>query len=490
MKINKIISGIAETTTKTISSKAEAIPAQDLSRAEEAINAPAELMQSYNGIKPKKLFANFSEFKAETKTKLEEFKEVLPKTLYENISAELEKNNFSIQKIVSNYYQGLNNCNTFEEVKRLYPELSLPNLKIKKEIAYNLRKILPKKLTDEISKIPDEKERINAINRYFDNVISKQVEGWEIYPEFKQVRQIVAEGAAAGKFEGKLETPPPEGYKYWNNRMPLRYRFLHVPNREKAYIEMLKKHFAEGKNLTEIFTKTTDGKEIYAYRLSRREEFPELDIKFRRFIQSAELNAKQFSELSKLSKREISSAVMTQTWRTSRLRIDLGNETAYRKDWSLIKPVWQKTMFPETTFYPTDKLIDAYLIDMFKNGKVYGTNSNPLAKYKESPYMDKNKIMLLKKLYKYSKDLDSEKRIIESPKYQEFKAQFNLEEMKNTIEDIEKHYKNAFFKRFWTDERKARFTTALNQNKETANQNIKLSDELLTNAMDNVFSEV
>lgn len=147
-------------------------------------------------------------------------------------------------------------------------------------------------------------------------------------------------------------------------------------------------------------------------------------------------------------------------------------------------------MFPETTFYPTDKLIDAYLLNLFKAGKRQADISNPLAKYLENPLMDKNKIMLLKHLYSQSKDIYSDKRILNSESYKEFKAQFDIVGMTKTIENIEEHYKNAFFKRFWSEDRKLRFATALNENREIAGQNIELSEKLLTDAINTIFSDI
>ena len=146
-------------------------------------------------------------------------------------------------------------------------------------------------------------------------------------------------------------------------------------------------------------------------------------------------------------------------------------------------------MFPDQTFYPTDKLIDTYLLGLFKNGKTELVNNNPISKYQETPFLDKTKIMLLKRLYKGSKDLELDKNILKSEKYKNFKSQFNTEEMKKSIEEIEEHYKNAFFKYFWTDERKLRFTNALHRNKELADKNIKISEDILVKAMDNVFIE-
>ena len=98
--------------------------------------------------------------------------------------------------------------------------------------------------------------------------------------------------------------------------------------------------------------------------------------------------------------------------------------------------------------------------------------------------------MLLKRLYKSSKDLDMDKNLLKTERFQEFKSQFNIEEMKKTIESLEEHYKNAFFKRFWTDERKNRFANALRENSELASQNIEISDKILLDAMDNLFTEI
>lgn len=96
----------------------------------------------------------------------------------------------------------------------------------------------------------------------------------------------------------------------------------------------------------------------------------------------------------------------------------------------------------------------------------------------------------MKRLYKMSKVLDMDKSILNSTEYKTFKAEFDLDAMRKSIESIEEHYKNSFFKRFWTDERRTRFATALNENREIANKNIEISDQILTDALSSVFSEI
>ena len=166
---------------------------------------------------------------------------------------------------------------------------------------------------------------------------------WLSDMEFKVADEIID-----GKY---VSTSSQTGtYSAFNQKMPLRYRFIHTEDREKAFIEMLKEHFINGKGYTEIAIKTTDGKEINAQRLKYNFKFGELDKHFRGLIKSSEHNAQQFQNLGNLDRHEISSAIMTKSWRTSKLRVDLGNETAYKKDWSLVKAVWQKTMFVHISF--------------------------------------------------------------------------------------------------------------------------------------------
>lgn len=482
----KLINNIISTGEKALSSGSKTVT-DNISDNRQLIDVSGELLQAYKGITVKKLFSSYTDFLQSFKVGLETFKDSVPQALLNKLEKLADNNNFSLGKAISEYYSGLNECITVSDVRKLYPEIKVPELNFEKELVTGIKETVTKNICDEVAKLNTREEKLELLNKYFDKTISKQVAGWEIYPEFKALQSKVTDEIIDGKFIGKKETAPL--YQYFNNRMPLRYRLLHTANPEESIIQILKEHFIEGKNFTDINIKTLDGKEINAQRLKRNFDIGTLDKNFRAFIKSSEAQAKQYQNLSELSKKEISSAIMTETWKTSGLRRDLGNETAYKKDWSLVKSVWHKTMFPETTYYETDKLIDAFLLNLFKNGKINGTNTNPIAKYLETPYMDKPKIMLLKRLYKSVKDLETDKNILNSNRFKEYKAKFDIEAMKESIESIEEHYKNAFFKRFWTDERKQRFTNALLKSREIANKNVESSDKILLNAMDTVFSE-
>ena len=91
-------------------------------------------------------------------------------------------------------------------------------------------------------------------------------------------------------------------------------------------------------------------------------------------------------------------------------------------------------------------------------------------------------------MYRYSRELDeSYNGILKNPLYKILKDSVNIKEMKETIEELEQHYKNAFFKTFWVDSRRERFSKALNAEYAKFNMKADISDETLEKAMTEVI---
>ncbi len=445
-----------------------------------------ELLQAYKGIVHKRLFQNFDDFFKAFKLKLQSFKDVVPENLYNKISDSAEKSDFNLTKIISEHYSGLNDCKTVAEAKSLYPEIKVFDLNFEDEITNNLKSITPASLFDDVQKCKTLEEKIKIINQFFDSKLANTVKKWGIYPEVKQLQDNIALEMITGKFKGTAR--PTEISDVFKYKEPLQYRFMREPNREETILNILRDNYINLNSYSGKVFKTADGREIVLDRLTHRyNRLSGLDSKFIQFIKKSEETAKEFAMLAATDKNIISSAVLTESWKTSGLRAELGNATAYKKDWSLIKQVWQKTMFPETTFYSTDKLIDAYLVNLYKIGQRKAASTNPFSRFQENPSLDKTKIMLLKRLYKFSKSLDEDKRILENPNFKEFKAQFDIDAMAQIIEKLEEHYKNTFFKIFWTSERIQKFKDAIHKNREVANKNIKISDSILIDAMNNIL---
>ena len=208
---------------------------------------------------------------------------------------------------------------------------------------------------------------------------------------------------------------------------------------------------------------------------------------FGRFISSIEKKEKEFAQIRLADLGTKRSVVLTNAWTSSGLRRDLGNECAYGKPWSKLKEVWQKCIYPDKTPYTTDRLIDAYLVNAYKNGQRNFFGGNPLKRFAQEAKIDKSSIRLLKSMYKYSKDLEDYKNILKNPLYQKAKASVNIEEMKKTIESLEEHYKNAFFKHFWTDERKSRFSKALTDEYAKFDEKVEIFNKIYEDIMREVL---
>lgn len=454
--------------------------------AEELPHADAQLLQAYKGVIHTRLFQNFDEVAQSFKSKLGDYKEIVPKELFEKIEAAAEKSDFNFTKIISEHYAGLKDCKTVAEAKKMYPEIKVFNTDFEGEITEKLKSVIPTSLFDEVQNSKTLQEKVKIIDEFFDSKLGNVLKKWDIYPEVKQMQDSIALEMITGQFKG---TAAPRNVAIFNYKEPLQYRLFREPNRDEIVLNILRDNYINANSYSGKIYKTVDGKEIAIERLNKYyDRLSGLDGNFLSFLKRYETTAQEFAALTSADKNIISSAILTESWRTSKLRADLGNMTAYKTDWSLIKPVWQKTMFPETTFYPTNKLIDAYLLNIFKAGKREAVEANPLAKFQEDPSMNKSKIMLLKKLYKYSKDLDTDKNILESRAFQNFKAQFDTEAMGKTIEGIEEHYKNSFFKFFWTPERRQRFAEAIHNNKEIAGKNIEILDNTFAEALNSALS--
>lgn len=440
------------------------------------------VLNAYYGVKSKVLFSDFSDFAKDFKASLTSFKDSIPEKLYDKIDKATDSNNFALRKTIAEYYSPLKNSKTFEEVKKLYPEIELPNLNVKAEIENEIKSVIPKTLVNKVKSLKTTEAKVRTVDEFLDEKISKFVDKWEIKPEFNEIRHGVTEDIINGKFEG---FDKPLNDRIFLNKMPLKYRFMHVTNPEEEYIQMLYKMLNNEDNIQNLFITTKTGKKINASTLVKHELFPHRNLAFENFITKSEKTANEFKSLTTLTTNEIKSKILEQAWGQSSLRRDFHNETSYGKPWSLVKDVWNKILNPNNTPYKTDKLIDAYLTNIYNNGVRTAEASNPIAKYAENaPYMDKKQIIFLKNIYKMSKSLGEQRHLLNSESYKNFKSQFNKAEMAKTIENMEEHYKNSFLKRFWTDERKSRFSQAIIESSEKAKSNIELSDKILTDTLE------
>lgn len=241
---------------------------------------------------------------------------------------------------------------------------------------------------------------------------------------------------------------------------------------ERSIMNIIQAH---GVDLDKVPTVTSEGKK----RL------------FKHFIKATVNSENKLAEVGKAAEEEQNAIIYANAWTRSLLRQDFIFETAKNKNnpWSLIPSVWEKHSHPEETEYPTSKLIDSYLVQIYKNGRRSLNGENPIAKVEKETDIMETKTGLLKRLYRLSDQLYMEETVLRNPAYKELKKSADLEGMTKTIENIEDEYQNAFFEHFWTDERKARFSDALDEENLKFGRKVEISKDICKATMDKVMAE-
>ena len=205
---------------------------------------------------------------------------------------------------------------------------------------------------------------------------------------------------------------------------------------------------------------------------------------FRSVTTTIEKEAGEYKAISQLTSGEVSSAIMKRAWSTSALRKDMADATRFGKGWTNVKSILNKRKGIENDLSSSDKMITRYLLNRFKTRNLSVEEKNPFLKF-ENP--DVNKTDKVKRfvngMYHANEQTMSDRMILKSKEFQEFKSKFDTEGMKESIQKIEDQYINIFFKYFWTDIRKERFANALKEANGVARENIKINDELLMQAL-------
>lgn len=441
------------------------------------------VLQAYQGIRTS-THRNFEEFEATFNKKLEEFKDIIPKPLYIKIQEASKKHNYSLQKVLSDYYSGLNNCKSLADVKKLYPEMQLPDLNFEKEISEEIKYVTSKPVCEKLHSLKTREEKIQYLQDYYNKITAKNLKTWDIYPEqYNKIQKATINEIIDTNYVGRNFSQSP---RLFNSKMPMKYLFMTFPDRESAYIDLLKEVFINGKDLHSASITAPNGKIINTGIMRREGIFPALDKYFKAFMQKNEKSAEQFNKAAKLKNKDFRTPILEQSLKSSGLISDLEEVTGTNSSWTQIRAIWEKVHNPSNSSTTSDDLVDAFLIPYFRKNKPI-SGSNPLEKYSKPKRLNKNQISILNKLYKRCQKYDIEK--FRTPSYLKFKSQFDVENMKKSIELIEKRYMTGFVKDFWnTDDRKDKIITKISAITDIDKSNIKLSDTILNEILDIAFA--
>ena len=455
-----------------------------LGKAEKTVGDIAELSAKAKPSGTEKLFSSFEEFKENALKRLEEYRGFVPEKVYAEAEKSIKNHEFELTKSITNYYSKLKDCKTMEEVAAIYPEFSHLNIDIMNELRTAIKSSIPERVCKEAMKLPTKEERLQYIIKYMEQNTNKCVKEWDSYPDILRIQRETAVEIANGLFSGSTDTQA--GLKFFANKEPLRFYLTDKKDRDKVIISYLKQYYLEGKSLLNILPETAKGRVITpecinyrGFRLSNPSY-----ANFRSVTTTLEKEAGEYKAISQLTSGEVSSAIMKRAWSTSALRKDMADVTRFGKGWTNVKSILNKRKGIENDLSSSDKMITRYLLNRFKTRNLSVEEKNPFLKF-ENP--DVNKTDKVKRfvngMYHANEQTMSDRMILKSKEFQEFKSKFDTEGMKESIQKIEDQYINIFFKYFWTDIRKERFANALKEANGVARENIKINDELLMQAL-------
>ena len=456
-------------------------------RAESIVGDIAEFTTKSTGLDGvcRKLFTSFEEFKASALARLNEYRAGVPENLYTEIEKSTSNNEFELTKAITKYYSKLNDCKTLEEVAAIYPEFAHLNVDMANELRTLIKSSIPENICKEAMKFSTKEERLNYIIKYMDQVTNKCVKEWQSYPDIVRIQRETAVEIANGQYSGCADARA--GLKFFANKEPLRFYLLDKKDRDNVILSYLKQYYLEGKSIQNIVPETVAGRVMTPGIMNYKNGFHFVNsdyINLRSVAATIEKEAGEFKAISQLSKGEINSAIIKRVWTKSGLKKDMALETQYGKGWTNVKNILLKRKGKENYISSSDDMINRYLLMRYKTNNRSTVEKNPFLKC-ENPETDKTSRVkyFVNNMYHVSEITMNDRIILKSPEFKKFKAEFDIEGMKESIRKIEDQYINIFFKRFWTDIRIERFTSALQEASVTARENIQINDAILMQAL-------
>ena len=197
-------------------------------------------------------------------------------------------------------------------------------------------------------------------------------------------------------------------------------------------------------------------------------------------------------KISRLDKEKFGSLIERHALRTSGVWKDYEGLTKAGK-WMPIKLIRNKRMYPETTKYSTEKLIDTYLFNLFIKDPYKKYSPNPLQRFDSIGYLSEHGRNLLNRTYMIrfltkDKDLpaniDYHKYFKIKKAFDEFKKQFDLEALANSIEHLEDVYHRQFYRNYWTSERMEILQKQVQKSQDIAYEKVIWGEELRKKSVD------
>lgn len=290
------------------------------------------------------------------------------------------------------------------------------------------------------------------------------------------------------KFPTNAPVHNPEISKYYlSNRLALgNFEQSVIEGLQKLYMELLPYRYAfvkiEGSTATNVFDLNKAG-----FKFGRPSD------NLLEFFDECKKTELLLKTISKLDKEKLEPMIERHALRTSGVWKDFEGLTKTGK-WLPIKLIRNKRMYPNTTKYTTEKLVDTYLFNLFLRNPYERYSSNPLCRFDKISYLDDTSRNILNRTYMIrflTKETDLPANMTWSvfvkkyrTDFEEFKLRFDTEAIGKSIEHIEDVYHRQFYRSYWTNARLETLQKQMQVSQDIAYEKVLWGEELRKKEVD------
>lgn len=182
----------------------------------------------------------------------------------------------------------------------------------------------------------------------------------------------------------------------------------------------------------------------------------------------------KFENIPDLDDEKIKKIANKRAINKSKVWADYSEMTA--TNWLPVRLIKYKRLDNVNSPYSTDKMVNTYISYLYIKNKNKSYPANPLEKFDDKNYLSKGMKAVVNGTY-WARFKKYDKRV-QGEDFEKFKSQFDTEAIGKSFEHLENNYTNAFFRQYWTQERKDKLKNELQPAYDLIYEKIALKEQI------------
>ena len=182
----------------------------------------------------------------------------------------------------------------------------------------------------------------------------------------------------------------------------------------------------------------------------------------------------KFENIPDLDDEKIKKIANKRAINKSKVWADYSEMTA--TNWLPVRLIKYKRLDNVNSPYSTDKMVNTYISYLYIKNKNKSYPANPLEKFDDKNYLSKGMKAVVNGTY-WARFKKYDERV-QGEDFEKFKSQFDTEAISKSFEHLENNYTNAFFRQYWTQERKDKLKSELQPAYDLIYEKIALKEQI------------